>query len=210
MSDSVSTSTPPTPPTLERWTGYIKAIGTILVAIAGLLAAMKAVNTNWSELWKEWRPEVSKPVVPPPSPVAARCLRVSGGEFPSEVRFGDWTKENLRLKGRSTCAEQSGLYVVFLAGGATNPTLRLKVPFDDIPGCQGKYPASEARCWTNKIPINPGDFDFTVAPPNFDLSFVNPGPIEKFRLAWEVREIDSPAKPALAADEVVVSLRNDP
>lgn len=209
MSDSVSSGGPPTQPLLERWAHHIKAFTAIVLAIAALFGAIKALNTNWAELWKTWWPEVSKPVEPTPTLVAAQCLKVLSVEFPTEVRFGDWGNPIFKLKGRSDCADQSGLYVAFLAEGVNDPGVRLNVPFNDhLPGCQAKSPVTESRCWTKNKPISPGPFDWVVTPPT--LSTLSGRPPEKVRFAWEVHELDSPPKPVLAVGERVVSIRNDP
>lgn len=177
---------------LDTVTGNLGKITALLGAVAALLAASQG-------LFDHLFPSTQRP-----------CVEIDAQVFPEAVKYTEWDKTPIRIKGRNTCGKSLGVYVTFVRRQTGKPNFVLGTPYDH-PECERGTPEQVPKCWDGKKPVridNHGNWEWETRPPPLSL-LSDPGPIEEIAVTWEVRDIDEPAGAPLARSLATVKLIDD-
>jgi hypothetical protein len=137
------------------------------------------------------------------------CVQVEPLMVPATVKYSEWDRMKLKLKGRNNCSAPLGLFVTFVPRSVSEARFVVRVPHEDLPECKGRAPL-EPKCWDPKKPVSSGkgDWEWEVLPPPL-AQLSDPRRIEKISITWYVYDYDAPTKPAIRVDSATIEVHND-
>ncbi len=182
----------------DRITGKIGKITALLTAIGGLVLL---ILTNSEQILTKLT--ALNLYTPPP------CVQIEPLMIPATVKYSEWDKMKMKLKGRNNCSTPFGLYVMFVPRTASEARFLLRIPHEDLPECKGGAP-QDPKCWDPQKPVSKGKgpWECEIPPPPLER-LSDPRSIENISITYYVYNYDAPTKPPIRVGSATIRVEND-
>jgi len=138
------------------------------------------------------------------------CVEITDLIVPAKVKYSEWNKIKITIKGINNCSKTIGLYVTFEPKATSKPRIVL-APNSNKNECKIINTSQQIpQCWESSKPIKTGKgtWDWSVSLPVIER-LSDPLPIEDISVQCFVKDLDAPNKPPIFSKLKDFQLIND-